>query len=44
MCYFFMFVSGVNVEKLKESTYSAFGPHSEYENEVNATYKDKSGE
>lgn len=33
---------GVNVEKLKESIYSAFGPHSEYENEVNATYKEKS--
>lgn len=35
---------GVNVGQLKESISVAFGPYSEYENEVNATYKDKSGE
>lgn len=39
-----MLVSGVNVGQLKESISVAFGPYSEYENEVNATYKDKSGE
>lgn len=39
-----MLVSGVNVGQLKESIFVAFGPYSEYENEVNATYKDKSGE
>lgn len=33
---------GVNVGQLKESISVAFGPYSEYENEVNATYKDKS--
>lgn len=42
--WFFMLVSGVNVGQLKESISVAFGPYSEYENEVNATYKDKSGE
>ncbi|XP_048774863.1 crystallin J1A-like [Ostrea edulis] len=33
---------GVNIEKLKKSTYELFGPNTEYENEDNATYKDKS--
>nr|XP_022323163.1 crystallin J1A-like [Crassostrea virginica] len=34
--------NGVNVEKLKESLNVTFGPNTEYENEDNATYKDKS--
>ncbi|XP_062584255.1 crystallin J1B-like [Saccostrea cucullata] len=33
---------GVNIEKLKKSMFEMFGPDSEYENEDNATYKDKS--
>ena len=31
------------MKSVNKSTYEMFGPQSEYESKVNATYKDKSG-
>ena len=38
-----LYFVGLNMKSVNKSTYEMFGPQSEYESEVNATYKDISG-